>query len=405
MSAHLTACLIVQNEQDHLTEALSSVCFCDEIVVVDGGSTDRTADIARAAGAKVIENPWPGFAAQRNIALDNAVGDWVLEIDADERVSPQLRASIERLIEMPGPEAKIAVCALRNRFLGGLLGPSAKYPAYRSRLFRRGAYRHDESRQVHEGIEPRERPVVLDGDLEHELASTLREALGDAWRYARLESEHLTRPPRARTYVVGIVLRPTAKIAYRTIVDGGWRDGWRGLLKIVLDAASDALVWTLVLVRGKGALMDGARVAPTAPRGHFGRRPAGAPKVVAIAGRGRPAQVAGTWLARLAAAGVDATLVSDEANLDAAVPTRIVSRLGPLTTMRALDQEMELRTIQLVVPFGHRAKLVHRILPRTLRPSIEGLDAELDANAALRAIGTEPASAAGPSTTRGPGLK
>jgi hypothetical protein len=95
---------------------------------------------------------------------------------------------------------------------------------------------------------------VLDGDLEHELAGTLREALLDAWRYAQLESGHLQRTRNAGDYAVGIVLRPAAKMAYRTVVDGGWRDGWRGLLKITLDVASDGLVWTLALARGgKGA--------------------------------------------------------------------------------------------------------------------------------------------------------
>lgn len=386
MSARVTACLIVQDEQEHLPAALASLSFCDEIVLVDGGSTDRTVEIARSAGAKVIENPWPGFAAQRNLALDNATGDWVLEVDADERVSPLLRTSIEKLVEMPEPDAKIAVCALRNRFLGGLLGPSAKYPAYRSRLFRRGAYRHDESRQVHEGIEPRERPIVLEGDLEHELASTLSEAVRDAWRYARLESGHLLRPSGVHAYVIGITLRPIAKIAYRVLIDGGWRDGWRGLLKIWLDAASDALVWALVLLRRRGPTTAEKPVASVALQSHFGRRPAGQPKVVAIAGRGRSAQTARTWLARLSASGVDTTLVSNDAHLDTDVPMRISVRMSPLTTMRALDIEMELRTIQSVVPFGRRAKLVHRILPRTFRPSIEGVSADVHPDAAVQAI-------------------
>lgn len=170
----ISACLIVQNEQARLAAALESLAFCDEIIVIDGGSHDRTIEIARAANATVIENPWPGFAAQRNLALDAATTEWVLEVDADERISPTLRASIETLLADPPASINVAIFALRNRFLGGLLGPSAKYPAYRARLFRRGSYRHDESRAVHEGIELRERPAVLDGDLEHELAGSLR---------------------------------------------------------------------------------------------------------------------------------------------------------------------------------------------------------------------------------------
>jgi glycosyltransferase involved in cell wall biosynthesis len=177
--ARISACLIVQDEHERLPAALASVAFCDEVIVVDGGSTDDTVALAREAGAQVIESPWRGFAIQRNVAIDAARGDWILEVDADERVSPALRSSIEALLDRPPQDVGIAVCALRNRFLGGLLGPSAKYPAYRSRLFRRGAYRHDESLAVHEGLELRELPAILEGDLEHELAATLLPPLSE----------------------------------------------------------------------------------------------------------------------------------------------------------------------------------------------------------------------------------
>ncbi len=374
----ITACLIVQNEQEQLPAALESVAFCDEIVVVDGGSTDRTVEIARAAGARVIENPWPGFAAQRNVALDVATSEWVFELDADERVSPRLRASIEGMLRAVKPDVNIAVCALRNRFLGRFLGPSAKYPAYRSRLFRRSAYRHDESRSVHEGIEPRERPAVLDGDLEHELADTPREALLDAWRYAMLESAHITPSRDPRAYLFGIVARPAAKLAYRLIVDGGWRDGWRGVFKVLLDVGSDALVWTLVLVRAPADRRAPDTATVERNGRHFGRRPAGAPKVVAIAARGKSAQRARRWLGALAAQDFDVALISDDRHHEVGMPARKVSRLRPLATMRALDVEMQLRTAHALVAFGPRARLVRRLLPSVLRPEIAGLDARTD---------------------------
>jgi hypothetical protein len=112
----ITACLIVQDEQEHLPAALDSVAFCDEVVVVDGGSADGTVEIARAAGAKVIENPWPGYAIQRNVALDAATSEWVIEVDADERVSPQLRASIERLLAAPPSGVALALCHCATAF-------------------------------------------------------------------------------------------------------------------------------------------------------------------------------------------------------------------------------------------------------------------------------------------------
>ncbi|HEY8304291.1 MAG TPA: glycosyltransferase family 2 protein [Solirubrobacteraceae bacterium] len=384
--ARLTACIIAENEERRLPKALESLAFCDEIVLVDGGSSDRTVELARAAGAKVIENPWPGFAAQRNVALAAATGDWLLEIDADERVSPELRACIERLLSNGPAPANVAVFALRNRFLGGLLGPSAKYPAYRTRLFRRGAYAHDESRQVHEGIEPHERPIVLEGDLEHELADTLTEALRDAWRYAKLESAHIapTRDPRA--YVVGIVVRPAAKLVYRLVLDGGWRDGWRGTLKVLLDAGSDALVWALVLIGASHRTLAATAEPSDANIGHFGRRPTGPPKVIAIARHGRAEPLARRWLGELAAAGVDVALVSDETAGDMELPGQYVRRLGPVQVMRAIDVEMQIRTAHAVVAFGPQAKLIKRLLPVALRPRIAGVETDVEPTDAVERL-------------------
>jgi hypothetical protein len=392
----ISACLIVQNEQERLAAALQSVSFCDETIVVDGGSSDRTVEIARAAGAVVIENPWPGFAAQRNLALDRATGDWVFEIDADERVSERLRTSILSLLAAEASDVQIAACALRNNFLGGPLGPSAKYPAYRNRMFRRGAYRHDEGRMVHEGIEPHRRPFVLEGDLEHELAGTLGEALGDAWRYAQLESAHLAQP-NPQAYVNGIVLRPIAKLLYRTILDGGWRDGWRGLVKIALDVGSDALVWMLVLTR-KGSPQSAPAAHESASTDHFGLRPTGPVKVVATAYGARDTQRASAWLTGLRAQGLDVALIaggadalqptSTDEQLDADVPVMTLTRFGPLAVMHALDVERQLRTTDAVVPVGRRARLIDRLLPRTLRPEVAGLTIALTPEQAHELLGS-----------------
>jgi glycosyl transferase family 2 len=377
--ARISACLIVQNERERLPAALASVAFCDEVLVVDGGSTDDTAERARAAGARVIEHPWRGFAIQRNVAIDAAHGDWILEVDADERVSPALRTSIEALLAQPPEDVAMAVCALRNRFLGGLLGPSAKYPAYRSRLFRRGAYRHDESLTVHEGLEPRERPTILAGDLEHELAATLREALLDTWRYARLESRCVPRPRAPGAYLKGIVLRPAAKLCYRTVVDGGWRDGWRGLLKIALDVGSDTLVWVRVLVR------PGPAPAPPPGGGgeHFGRRRAGPVRIVAVSDRGRSTERAVRWLSTLQRRGADVALICEEPVPSPDLPQQTVARIGPLAIARALDVERQVRVVDAVVPFGRRARLVHRVLPATLRPAVAGVDCDVDPDLAF----------------------
>ena len=102
----------------------------------------------------MIENQWPGFAAQRNFALDHASGDWVFEVDADERVSPELASEVQALPRRRTADVRMAATPMRDVFIGRPLGPSVRYPRYRHRLFRRGAFRHDESRTVHEGLWP-----------------------------------------------------------------------------------------------------------------------------------------------------------------------------------------------------------------------------------------------------------
>ena len=255
MSETLTACVIVRDEERRLPECLESLAFCDEVVVVDSGSRDRTCEIAAAAGARVFENPWRGFAVQRNVALDHASGDWVLEIDADERVSDELAREVRDLLDDPPAGVRMAALPMRDVFLGAGLGPSARYPRYRHRLFRRSAFRHDESRTVHEGLWPDGTTVALEGELLHLLASSWTEALRDAVAYARLEAAQRPRPT-ARRVLFGALLRPIAKFAYRLLLYGGWRDGWRGAARIWLDCLTDSL--TTLYSLGSGTVPDAA---------------------------------------------------------------------------------------------------------------------------------------------------
>jgi hypothetical protein len=206
----------------------------------------------------------------------------------------------------------------------------------------------------------------------------------DAWRYARLESAHLSRPASPAPYAVGLALRPAAKFAYRLLIDGGWRDGWRGLAKIALDAGSDALVWLLVARGAAGASTAAQGQNGTSSRGgaHFGKRSAGPPKVVAVAGRGAEAAAA-RWLRALADGGVDVALVwRGEASAET-LPGQRLRRLTPLRAARALDVEMQIRTIDAVVAFGARARLTLGLLPRALRPSVAGVDAGAEPSEAL----------------------
>jgi Glycosyl transferase family 2 len=353
----LTACVIAGDEEHRLPACLSSLGFCDQIVVVDGGSRDRTVEIAREAGAEVIESPWPGFAAQRNVALDHARGDWVLEIDADERVDPQLAGSIGAMLADPPAGVRMAALPMRDVFLGRPLGPSARYPRYRHRLFRRGAFRHDESRTVHDGLWPDGPVQPLDGELEHLLATSWREAFADALAYARLESGQHGRPG-ALGALKGIFARPLAKFAYRAFLYGGWRDGSRGLARVGLECGADSLA-ALYGLRGKG-VGEAAGLGQEAPR-------VGPVRIVGITlGEMGAARVA-EWLAVAKGEGADVALICGRQAPATAVRLRQVMGAGPGALVRALDAEDQIRPIDALLLAGRRERRLLRLAPAALR--------------------------------------
>ncbi len=369
----LSACLIVKDEERRLPDCLASVAFCDEIIVVDSGSTDRTREIARAAGAVVVQQPWKGFAAQRNVALDAARGEWALEVDADERITRALREEIVELVSNPPPDVDNAVLPLRQVFLGVRLGASALYPASRTRLFLRRNYRHDDRRAVHEGLWPAGRSAYPDGDLEHILSESLRESVRDLLAYSKLEASHL-QADGVKATIVGVAVRPAVKFVYRTWLLGGWRDGWAGIAKILLDCAYDSLTW-LHHLRSRPAAPARAGMqrpgagADSADGGHFGHDVGygGPARVIAVA-RGRAHTVAAQrWLEGVASLGADVVLITDTPAAPSAVRTIEVERFGPLRYLRALAQEGQRNPIEVLVAATAVGRVASRLLPAPLR--------------------------------------
>jgi hypothetical protein len=378
LSERITACVIARDEEERLPDCIASLRFCDEIVVVDSGSRDRTRELAAAAGARVVENPWPGFAAQRNVALDHAGGDWVLEIDADERVSPELAGEIVAFLADPPAGVRMGAIPMRDAFLGGSLGPSIRYPRYRHRLFRRGAFRHDESRTVHEGLWPDGPVAPFGGELTHLLASTWREAIGDALAYARLEGSQRSRPGPGEA-VVGLFVRPTVKLAYRVLLYGAWRDGWRGLTKVWLECAADALG---TVYRLRGGIEGGS--------GGFGQEPPrqGPVRIVGVALRPAGAARVAAWLERAAAAGADVALVGAEPPDGTPLRRRALAGRGPSALVRAIDAEDQLRPLDALLVAGRRERARLRLLPGALRgvvPPLSPAEAPERAQSRLRA--------------------
>jgi len=366
----IAACLIVRDEQERLPAALRSLAFCDELIVVDSGSRDRTVEIATHAGARVVEHPWEGFGAQRNIAIDHSTADWILEIDADERLTPELARELLGFLDGPPRDMAIGVLPMREWFLGRLLGPSIKYPRYRTRLFRRGVYRHDEDRAVHEGLWPQGPTWVARADMHHVLADSLWEALSDWWRYARLESSLLPRLQGPAIRVRVIVVRPTAKLAYRVIVDRGWRDGTKGMLRILLDCSADVVVGLRRLRRGG----EDSRIPPSRDKHHFGRAEPhrGPVRLVALVQGATDTRRAVAWLVLAREAGADVALVTDRPT-EACEPwlfTVPLERMGAFSVLRALDSVEQARPFDALVLNHGRALRTVRRLPQARRGAV-----------------------------------
>jgi len=377
VSETVSACVITRDEEQRLPACLASLAFCDEVVVVDSGSRDRTREIAAAASAKVFENPWPGFARQRNFALERASSDWVLEIDADERIDAALAASIRALLAAAPADVRMGGLPMRENFLGKLLGPSCRYPRYRHRLFRRGAFRHDESRTVHEGLWPDGPCAPLEGEMEHLLASTWGEALRDTLAYARLESAQRSRPGGAEA-LAGIVLRPAAKLVYRTVFYGGWADGGRGFAKVLLECAADSLATVQRLNGGSEAEDATSGLGQQAPR-------LGPVRIVGVALGGSGAERTEPWLREAAAAGADVALIG-AAPPEGSVRHRLLEgpRLGAL--VRALDAEDQLRPVDALLLAGARERAHLRLAPAALRGAVAPLALDAAPAAAVSAV-------------------
>jgi glycosyltransferase involved in cell wall biosynthesis len=179
----LSVIIIAKNAQATIRRCLESVAWADEIVVVESGSSDRTADICRELGARLHQTAdWPGFGPQKNRALDLARGDWVLSLDADEWVTPELREEIGRAIASPGGNAAFRI-PRRSSFCGRFMRHSGWWPDYVTRLFRRGTARFSDA-LVHEKLVTNGAVGALGQPLLHETITDLEQVLAKINMYS-----------------------------------------------------------------------------------------------------------------------------------------------------------------------------------------------------------------------------
>lgn len=227
-SLSLSVVIITLNEESNLQRTLASVAWADEIVVVDSGSTDRTREVADSFHAKLYDEPWKGFAAQKNSALAKASGDWILSLDADEEVEPALAAEI-RTVLAANPSVAGFRISRKNFFLGRWIKHGGYYPDPKLRLFRRGAGRF-EDRLVHEDLRIDEASGTLRGHLLHHAYPTLDSYIEHMNRYSTLGAQ-MAAGKRARGFsLIDIAIRPRLTFLYNYFLRGGFLDGREGLL-------------------------------------------------------------------------------------------------------------------------------------------------------------------------------
>lgn len=230
----LAACVITRDEEDRIRDCLESVSFCDEVIVVDSHSTDRTREIARELGARVFERDWPGFGPQREFAASESGGDWVLCIDADERVSPDLRAEIESLRDAGFPDFAAWRFPRLSRYLGIWVRHGSWYPAPVVRLYDRRRARWA-GRPPHDHLDVDGPVGSLTGDLLHHPYRNLSEHLATIDRYTTEMAQQLHAEGR-RGRVRDVVLRPIGRFLRFYLLARGFLLGWRGLLLAALAA-------------------------------------------------------------------------------------------------------------------------------------------------------------------------
>lgn len=258
MDKRLSVAIITLNEEGNLPDCLASVAFADEIIVVDGGSTDRTREVASEAGARVIESAdWQGFGVQKNRALDACSAEWVLSIDADERVPAKLRDEI--LLAISHAAFDVYEMPRRSYYCGRFMRHSGWWPDHVRRLFRRGAARFSTA-PVHESLQTEQPVGRLQNPIEHWSFRTMEQVLDKVNRYSSLSAPVVVARGRRPTLATAIVHGAAA--FFRTyFLKRGFLDGAHGFMLAVSNAEGSyyRYVKAMLLLSQSGSKQDADR--------------------------------------------------------------------------------------------------------------------------------------------------
>lgn len=226
----LTVAVIALNAEQQIGKLLASVGFADEVLLVDSGSTDGTARIAEAGGARIIHKDWLGFGRQKQFAVSSARNDWVLCLDVDERVTPRLARSIGEALA--GGRFKAWRMPRRNRFLGAWLSHGEGYPDWTLRLFHR-AHASWSNDEVHEAVLTTTEVGRLEGDLLHDSAEDVASYMAKQNRYTTLHAHALFRQG-VRAGYAKLFVNPLARFLKFYVFKLGFLDGGPGFAHVVI---------------------------------------------------------------------------------------------------------------------------------------------------------------------------
>ncbi|HLZ45492.1 MAG TPA: glycosyltransferase family 2 protein [Gemmatimonadales bacterium] len=247
-SAPVTAVIPTLNEAIQIADCVRAVRWADEIIVADGGSSDETPRAAAAAGAKVLQGSWRTIAAQRNAAIAAARNDWVLAVDADERVGPELAEEIGATVG--APEHRAYAVRRANSYAGRTIRFGGWGDDWVVRLFRRD--RRYVERRVHEHLEHGDDVGKLRAPLLHTPYRDLSHYVEKLDRYATWGAEELAERGR-RAHLVDVLLRPPARFFSMYILRLGFLDGWRGAVLSGLTGVSVFLKYVRLWELGRNS--------------------------------------------------------------------------------------------------------------------------------------------------------
>lgn len=277
----VSVCIIASNEERNLGRCLDSVDFADErVVVVDARSADATAEIARARGARTVVNPYAGNVAQKNVALDLATQDWVIALDADEALSPELAREIRDVVARDGDGCAGFEANRLTWHLGRWIRHGDFFPDWQLRVFRRGTGRW-------EGVDPHGRVRVpgptrrLSGALHHWSYRDLADQVARIQEFSRVQAAALRAQGR-RARVSDLALRPPARFLRAYLLKAGFLDGVPGLV-IAAATAFHVFLKYAKLWEMERAPQDGSRE----PAAGKAVRAAGAPAAGEAGGAAR----------------------------------------------------------------------------------------------------------------------